>query len=73
MTEQEQQREYRTVSYLVSTLANICAASPNMVIDALTGLLWDDEEAGQIKEANMMANALAQADAACGVSPGAEC
>ena len=57
VTEQEQQREYRTVSYLVSTLANICAASPNMIIDALTGLLWDEEEAGQIKEANMPPNA----------------
>jgi hypothetical protein len=53
MTEQEQQCEYRTVSYLVSTLANICAASPNQIIDALTGLLWDEEEAGQIKRANM--------------------
>ena len=39
MTEKEQQREYRTVSYLCSTLANICSAPPNMVIDALTGLL----------------------------------
>lgn len=53
MTEKEQQREYRTVSYLCSTLANICSAPPNMVIDALTGLLWDEEEAGQIKVANM--------------------
>lgn len=52
MTKQ-QQREYRTVSYLVSTLANICSASPNQIIDALTGLLWDEEEAGQIKVANM--------------------
>lgn len=55
MTEQEQQREYRTVSLLVTTLANICAASPNQVIDRLTGLLWDEEEAGQIKEANVPA------------------
>jgi|GEM_PF-4311564 len=53
MTEKEQQREYRTVSYLCSTLANICSAPPNMVIDALTGLLWDEEEAGKIKVANM--------------------
>lgn len=53
MTESEQQREYRTVSYLCSTLANICAAPPNMVIDALTGFLWDEEEAGKIKSANM--------------------
>jgi hypothetical protein len=55
MTEQElaQQREYRTVSYLVSTLANVCAGSPNKVIDLLTGYLWDEEEAGRIKAANM--------------------
>jgi len=49
----QQQREYRTVSYLVSTLANICAGSPNQVIDLLTGYLWDEEEAGKIKVANM--------------------
>ena len=52
MTEKEQQQEYRTVSYLVSTLANICEASPNQIIDRLTGLLWDEEEAGSIKQAN---------------------
>lgn len=51
MTEQEQKREYQTVSYLVSALSNMCAASPNMVIDRLTGLLWDEEEAGCIKRA----------------------
>jgi hypothetical protein len=53
MTDEEQQREYRTVSFLCSTLANICAASPNMVIEVLTGILWDEEEAEIIKEANM--------------------
>lgn len=53
MNEQEQAREYRTISYLASTLANICAGSPNQVIDALTGLLWDEEEAVEIKVANM--------------------
>jgi hypothetical protein len=52
MTEKEQQLEYRTVSYLVSMLANICVASPNQIIDALTGFLWDEEEAGHIKVAN---------------------
>lgn len=53
-TEQEQQqaREYRTVSYLVSTLANICAAAPNLIIDRLTGVLWDADEAEKIKIAN---------------------
>jgi hypothetical protein len=49
----DQQREYRTVSYLVSALANICAAPPNKIIDLLTGYLWDEEEAGEIKQANM--------------------
>ena len=53
MDKKEQQREYRTVSYLVSTLANICTAAPNQIIDQLTGFLWDEEEAGQIKRANM--------------------
>jgi len=52
MTLKEQECEYRTVSYLVSALANICSASPNQIIDQLTGLLWDEEEAGQIKVAN---------------------
>ena len=51
ITEQEQKREYKTVSYLVSALSNMCAASPNVVIDRLTGLLWDEEEAGCIKRA----------------------
>lgn len=53
MTKQEQECEYRTVSFLVSALANICAASPNMIIDKLIGITWDDEEAGYIKRANM--------------------
>jgi hypothetical protein len=54
-TEQElaQEREYRSVSYLVSTLANMCAGSPNKIIDLLTGYLWDEEEAGKIKVENM--------------------
>ncbi len=52
-TAAEQKREYRTVSHLCSTLACICTAPPNMVIDALTGILWDVEEAEEIKRANM--------------------
>lgn len=52
MTPQEQQSEYRTVQLLVLTLANICAASPNQIIDKLTGLLWDENEAEKIKTAN---------------------
>lgn len=52
-SELQQEREYRTISYLVSTLANVCAGSPNKVIDLLTGYLWDTEEAVCIKKANM--------------------
>lgn len=54
MTQQEQQQEYRTVSFLISALANICQQSPNKIIDQLTGLMWDEEEAGEIKRANMV-------------------
>lgn len=50
--EKSNQRDYRTVSYLVSTLANICSASPNQTIDLLTGYLWDEAEAVKIKTAN---------------------
>lgn len=52
MNETEQQREYRTVSYLITAIANICLASPNQIIDRLTGLLWDEDEADMIKRAN---------------------
>lgn len=53
MTEIEQQREYRTLLLLVTALSNMCAASPDMVIDKLTGCLWDEEEANKIKQANI--------------------
>ena len=49
-SERERRREYRTVFLLVSALSNMCAATPDMVIDALTGLLWDEDEAGEIKK-----------------------
>lgn len=50
MTEKELQRQYKTISLLVSALANVCAAAPNAVIDNLTGFLWDEEEAVRIKQ-----------------------
>ena len=43
LDEREKRREYRTVFLLVSALANI-------VIDALSGLLWDREETDEIKK-----------------------
>ncbi len=51
-TERQQLREYRTVKHLVDALSNICCASPEMTIDRLTGYLWTEEEAAEIKKAN---------------------
>jgi hypothetical protein len=53
MENEQQQREYKTVYLLVSALANMCAATPNMVIDALTNVLWDADEAKAIKSDNI--------------------
>lgn len=44
-----QLREYDTVAHLISALSSMCAAEPNKVVDLLTGYLWDEEEAGNIK------------------------
>lgn len=44
-----QKREYKTVYLLIATLANICCATEEKIIELLTGYLWDEEEAGQIK------------------------
>lgn len=54
MTPKEQQTEYQTISYLISAIANMCKASPNVIIDKLTGFCWDEEEASSIKEANTL-------------------
>lgn len=45
-------REFRTAWLLVAALSEMCAAEPNQTVDLLTGYLWDEEEAGRIKEAN---------------------
>jgi hypothetical protein len=49
LKELEDQRDYKTVFLLVSSLASMCAGNPNKIIDNLTGYLWDEEEAGSIK------------------------
>lgn len=41
--------EYAVIKNTVSILAVMCAANPNKIIDLLTGYLWDEEEAGAIK------------------------
>ena len=47
----QKEREYATVFHMVAALAGQCAGSPEKVVDLLTGYLWDEEEAGGIKEA----------------------
>jgi hypothetical protein len=42
-------RSHRTCWLLISALASHCAASENEIIDRLTGYLFDEEEAGQVK------------------------
>lgn len=41
--------EYAVIKNTVNILCVLCAAHSNLVIDALTGILWDEEEAGNIK------------------------
>ena len=41
--------ECRTCWMLCCCLAQMCAADPATVVDKLTGYLWDEEEAGEIK------------------------
>jgi len=44
--------EYAVVKSAVNILCVLCAANSNIVIDALTGILWDEEEAGDIKRSS---------------------
>ena len=40
---------YKTVARAIEILANECAGKESMIIDILTGYLWDDEEANILK------------------------
>ena len=42
-------QEYKIVGHCVSILATMCAADKVKIIEVLTGYLWDEEEAGDIK------------------------
>jgi hypothetical protein len=41
--------EHAVISNAVDTLSVLCAGNRDMIIDLLTGYLWDEEEAGGIK------------------------
>ena len=44
--------EYAVVKNAVNILCVLCASNSNMVIDALTGILWEEEEAESIKKSS---------------------
>jgi hypothetical protein len=45
----KQEIEHAVISNAVDTLSVLCAGSRDKIIDLLTGYLWDEEEAGDIK------------------------
>ena len=47
----EKDIQYSVVSSLLSSLCTMCAGGKDKTIDLLTGYLWDEEEAGDIKRA----------------------
>ncbi len=49
MTTPAEQRSYEAVAHTVAALSFQCAAAPEKIIDILTGYLWDEEEAGILK------------------------
>ncbi len=44
--------EYAVIKNAVATLAVLCAGNEDKIIDLLTGYLWCEEEAGEIKESD---------------------
>jgi len=48
MTREEQ--EYAVIANQIDSLCVLCACTREAVVDRLTGLLWDEEEARGIKD-----------------------
>ena len=46
--------EYAVIKNVLNVLAVMCAANVNKIVDLLTGYLWDEEEAGEIKRSDGM-------------------
>jgi len=47
---EKHKNECRVCWLLCCTLAQVCASDPLQVVDLLTGYLWDEQEAGEIKD-----------------------
>ena len=43
-------RDLKSVHYLIWALAEITCSVPEKIIDMLTGYLWNEEEAGKLKD-----------------------
>lgn len=48
----KEQIEHATIKNTVRTLSVMCAANEDKIVDLLTGYLWDEEEAGEIKKSS---------------------
>lgn len=44
--------EYAVIKNMISSLAVMCAADEDKIIELLTGYLWDEEEAGSISRSS---------------------
>jgi hypothetical protein len=44
--------DYAVIKNVISILAVMCAADKDMIVDKLTGYLWDEEEASEIKKSD---------------------
>lgn len=52
ITMTQKEIEYAVAKNLIKSLSLICAANPEKIIDLLTGYLWDEEEAGDVKRSS---------------------
>lgn len=48
----KEQQEYAVIKNAIQTISVLCAAEEDTVIDKLTGYLWDENEAEQIKKSD---------------------
>lgn len=50
MSKISEKRQYKIIRNAISILTTLCCADTDKTIDLLTGYLWSEEEAGQIKQ-----------------------
>jgi len=50
MSEVKEETQYKIINHAILIITTLCSGDRDTAIDMLTGYLWDEEEAGQIKE-----------------------